>query len=419
LERINLRKVKKSGYIEDKGITEINTVPDQQKLDRYKDLEYYRDIFYQCGKCGTCRTAYHEVGWPRICPSGEFGKFEAYYLGGKNLLSWAVSSGKLNWTENLVNIFYQCSVCMACTQQCQIPEIHHYAGEWLMAMREEAVQKGLGPMPEQKRYTEHVIKEYNPYMEKHNERTNWISSNIKQDPNAKLAYFVGCTTSYREKSVALATAEILNFLGIEFRVLKDERCCGSPVYMTGQTEKAKEIAESNIKIFKEEGIKRIITSCAGCYRTLKETYPNKFGIEHGIEILHLPEFLLEKLNNGELKFSNNLNMKITYHDPCHIGRHMGIYEQPREVLKQIPGITLVEMDRNRHNAWCCGSGGGVRSAFKDLSSFAANERIKEAIETTASALVSCCPFCLNQFKTNIKNNEIQAFDLSELIKKAI
>ena len=414
-----MRRKNRSKYIEGKGITQIYTVPDQQKLDRYKDIEYYKDILYQCGKCGNCRTGFQENGWPRVCPSGEYGKFEAYYLSGKNLLSWAANTGKLNWTENLANIFYQCSVCMACIQQCQIPEIHHYAGEWLMAMREEAVQRGFGPMPEQERYTEHVLKEYNPYMEEHKERTNWINSNVKQDPNAKLAYFVGCTTSYREKDVAIATAEVLNSLGIKFRILKEEHCCGSPVYMTGQTEKAKKIAESNIRMFKEEGIEKIITSCAGCYRTLKETYPKKFGIEHGIEVLHLPEFLLERLNNGELKFSKEIDMKITYHDPCHIGRHMGIYEQPREVLKQIPGITLIEMDRNRENAWCCGSGGGVRSAFKDLSSFAANERIKEAIETTASALVSCCPFCLNQFKSNIKNNEIQALDLSELVKKAI
>ncbi|MFW9901245.1 MAG: (Fe-S)-binding protein, partial [Candidatus Thorarchaeota archaeon] len=278
---------------------------------------------------------------------------------------------------------------------------------------------GLGPMPEQKKYSEHVALEYNPYMEKHKDRTNWLPSNIKQSQDAKLAYFVGCTTSYREQSIAINTAEILNSLEVDFKILKDERCCGSPVYMTGQTEKAKEIAKANIDIFKSEGIEKIITSCAGCYRMLKDTYHMKFGLDHNIEILHLPEFIEDKLNNNEIKFNKSLNMKITYHDPCHIGRHMGIYDPPREVLKNIPGIELIEMPRNRQNAWCCGSGGGVRSAFKDLSSFAANERIEEAKETTAEALVSCCPFCLNQFKTNIKDDGIKTYDLSELINKAI
>jgi len=189
--------------------------------------------------------------------------------------------------------------------------------------------------------------------------------------------------------------------------------------MIGETEKAKQIAKANVDIFKNEGIEKIITSCAGCYRMLKETYPKKFELDHSIEILHLPEFILEKLNNNEVEFNNNLNMTITYHDPCHIGRHMGIYEPPREVLKNIPGINLIEMPRNKQNAWCCGSGGGVRSAFKDLSSFAAKERIEEAKETTAEAIVSCCPFCLNQFKANIKGDSIKTYDLSELINKAI
>ena len=329
---INMATEKKIKYLEGKGISQIISVPDQVKLERNKNLEYYKDIFYQCGKCGTCRTAYQEDCWPCVCPSGEFGKFEAYYLGGKNLLSWAVTSDQLKWTKNLAKIFYKCSLCLACTQQCQIPEIHHYAGEWLMAMREEAVRLGFGPMPEQIRYTEHVMKENNPYMENHEDRTKWLPSNIKQTPDANVAYFIGCTSSYREQSVAIATAEILNSMQVDFKILSGEICCGSPLYMTGQTEKAKKIAEKNINTYKDAGINKIITSCAGCYRMLKETYPNKFNLDHGIEILHLPEFLLDKLNSGELKFNKELNMKITYHDPCHIGRHVGIYKQPRDIL---------------------------------------------------------------------------------------
>ncbi|MFX1357245.1 MAG: (Fe-S)-binding protein [Promethearchaeota archaeon] len=408
----------KMKLLEGKGITEITTAANKKILERYKDFKYYRDIFYQCGKCGTCRTAYQEKFMSKVCPSGEFGKFEAYYLGGKNLLSWAVNTSKLKWTKNLIKIFYQCSLCLACTQQCQIPEIHHYAGEWLMAMREEAVKRDLGPMVEHKKYTEHVINNYNPYMEKHEDRLRWVPSHIKNSSDAKIAYFVGCTSSYREQNIAIATAEILNTLGIEFRIFKEEVCCGSPVYMTGQTEKALKIAEKNINTFKDAGIQKIITSCAGCFRMLKETYPNKFGLKHEFEVIHLPEYLLDKANNNELKFNKKLNMKVTYHDPCHLGRHMGIYEPPRELLKKIPGIELIEMVRNRYNAWCCGSGGGVRSAFKDLSEFAATERIKEAEETQAEAIVSACPFCANQFKSNIKDS-LQVFDIVELVKKAL
>ncbi|MFX1343780.1 MAG: (Fe-S)-binding protein [Promethearchaeota archaeon] len=406
-------------YLPGKGISKITLAHENQKLERHQDLAHYEETFFQCGKCGTCRTVYKDAFWSRVCPSGEFGKFEAYYLGGKNLLTWAISTDKLKWSEELAKIFYQCSVCMACVQQCQIPEIHTYAGEWLMAMREEAVKAGYGPMPEQAKYTDHIMTEKNPYMEKNENRLNWLPSHIKQSPNAKLAYFVGCTASYREQNIAIATAEILNELDIEFKILDKEGCCGSPVYMTGQTEKAVKLAKMNVESFNESGIEKIITSCAGCYRTLKDTYPNKFNLDHGIEIQHLPEFIRKESKNKENIFKNQVQMKITYHDPCHLGRHMGMYNAPRDVLQSIPGIELVEMTRNRHNAWCCGSGGGVRSAFKELSSFAAKERIEEAMETQAEAIVSSCPFCLNQFKSNIENNGIKTYDISELIRKAI
>ncbi|MFW9894580.1 MAG: (Fe-S)-binding protein [Candidatus Thorarchaeota archaeon] len=404
-------------YIPGTGISRVSLAQEDHKIERNKDLKHYEEIFFQCGKCGTCRTVYKDAYWSRVCPSGEFGKFEAYYLGGKNLLSWAVTTEKLNWSENIAEIFYKCSVCMACVQQCQIPEIHSYAGDWLMAMREEAVKQGYGPMPEQTRYTEHVMSEKNPYLEKDEDRLKWLPSHIKLSPDAKLAYFVGCTSSYREQPIAIATAEILNALNVDFKILGEEGCCGSPVYMTGQTEKAKKLAENNVAIFKDEGIQQIITSCAGCYRTWKDTYPNKYGLDHGIDVKHLPEYIRHKLKSGELSFSKELDMKVTYHDPCHIGRHMGIYKAPRDVIQGIPGIELIEMTRNRHNAWCCGSGGGVRSSFKDLSSFAANERIEEAKETKAEAIISCCPFCANQFKSNTA--DIQVMDLSELIRKAL
>lgn len=415
-ENIMMKKVR---YIKGLGIEKIASTQEDHVIDRHQGIEHYKDIIYQCGKCGTCRTVFQDVNWARVCPSGELGKFEAYYLGGKNLLIWGLTSGKLKWTDNLAKIFYKCSLCLACTQQCQIPELHTYAGEWLMAMREDAVQNGFGPMLEQKQYTQYIDDLHNPYGEQHENRRAWFPSEITQNTNSKLAYFVGCTASYRENDIAVSTVKILNALNIDFRILENESCCGSPVFMTGQTDKAKELAVSNVEMFKAEKIEKIITSCAGCYRALKEIYPKKFGLKHGIEIVHLPEFISIKLKNGSLKFNNDINMKVTYHDPCHIGRHMGLYKEPRTVLENISGLELVEMDRNMHNAWCCGSGGGVRSTFKDLSKFSARERIEEALETNATAIVSSCPFCLNQFKTNIKNEEISVYDISQLIEKAI
>ena len=410
---------KKVRYVKGMGIEKIASTQENHVINRHQELKHYRDILYQCGKCGTCRTVFQDVDWARVCPSGELGKFEAYYLGGKNLLTWGLTSGKLKWTENLAKIFYKCSLCLACTQQCQIPELHTYAGEWLMAMREDAVRNGFGPMPEQQQYTKYIDQLHNPYGELHENRRNWLPKDIKPSNNSDLAYFVGCTASYREQNIAISTVNILKSLDVDFQLLEQESCCGSPVYMTGQLAKAKEIAESNIMMFNDRGIKKIITSCAGCYRALKDIYPNKFNLKHKIDIIHLPEYISQRLKNNSLAFNKEVKMKVTYHDPCHIGRHMGMYKEPRMVLENIPGLELVEMDRNMHNAWCCGSGGGVRSAFKDLSEFAARERIAEAKATSASAIVSSCPFCLNQFRTNIIDSEIDAYDISQLIEKAL
>ena len=126
-----MAKKKRVQYIKGKGISKLRMAYEINDLKSNQKLEHYKDVFYQCGKCGTCRTVFQDVDWSRVCPSGEFGKFESFYLGGKNLLTWAVTTDKLKWTDDLAKIFYQCSVCLACVQQCQIPERHHFAGDWL------------------------------------------------------------------------------------------------------------------------------------------------------------------------------------------------------------------------------------------------------------------------------------------------
>jgi len=144
-------------------------------------------------------------------------------------------------------------------------------------------------------------------------------------------------------------------------------------------------------------------------------------LDYDFEIIHFPVFLLDLLNKGELKLEKIIKQIVTYHDPCHIGRHMGIYDPPRELLEKLPGIKLVEMDRIRENAWCCGSGGGVKSSFSDLAMFAAKERCDEAMKTGAQALVSTCPFCWRNLNDAIEENNLnlKMYDLVELVWESI
>ncbi|NVM56054.1 MAG: disulfide reductase, partial [Candidatus Helarchaeota archaeon] len=241
-------------------------------------------------------------------------------------------------------------------------------------------------------------------------------------------YFVGCTSSYREQELAKATVKLLNKADIPFQLVGvDEYCCGSPLLRTGLREKASELAKHNMEAIKEKGIKKLIFSCAGCYRTFKEDYPKIVG-EIPFELAHVTQFLAKQLKAGKLKITKKLDKVVTYHDPCHMGRHIilrknkvGVFNEPRKLLEAIPGITLREMVRTRENAWCCGAGGGVKAAFKDLALETAVDRIEEAVTTGADILVSACPFCRRNLMDAIKskNASIEFKDVVELLEAAI
>jgi len=182
-------------------------------------------------------------------------------------------------------------------------------------------------------------------------------------------------------------------------------------------------AEHFMETFNSLGVSRVVTSCSDGFSTFKKLYP-KVDIPMKFEVLHMVEYLDRSIKDKKLKFTKKMPMKVTYHDPCHLGRHLGddgIYEPPRDVLKNVPGIELVEMERNRENAWCCGAGAGVSQANPDLSLWTANERLKEAKATGATALVTSCPWCERNFKDAAKEygEDIEIYDIAEIAQKAL
>ncbi len=377
------------------------------------DLKDLKDWLYRCPKCNSCKYLYKDYN--KSCPSGEKFRWETYWGSGRVWMAYALKNGELEWSDSIIKAIFACPTCGNCAEQCE-QEIKDHLIDIFEALRAEAVKSGYGPMPEQKMYAQFAAEKHNPYNEKHEERTSWMPNPITMKDNAEILYFVGCTSSYREKEIANATLEILKKLNLDFTVSKDEWCCGSPLLRTGQIEDVKNLIEHNIELFKKMGIKKIITSCAGCFRTLNKDYTDLKDL--GIEIQHISDFLLEKLKDADLK---EMGVKVTYHDPCHIGRHSGIFDTPRDLIKSIPGVDLVEMKRIRENAWCCGAGGGVKSAFKDWAVEIAIERIKEAEETGASILLSSCPFCHRNLNDAIKKSgsKMKMIDIVELLQEQI
>ena len=215
-----------------------------------------------------------------------------------------------------------------------------------------------------------------------------------------MLYFRGCTARQKQTNIAKATERLLNIAGVDFHTLDDEKCCGSVLLRTGFIDEATEQIEKNTGILKGE---KIITSCAGCYKTLKDDY-------EGLDVVHISQLLDQLIKEGKLNLSKK-DLDVTYHDSCHLGRHSNVFDEPRDVIKSV--ANLVEMENIRENSLCCGAGGGVKSAYPDIASQMALSRIAQAKQTGCKTLITPCPFC----KLNLENDDFEVLDLTEFLVK--
>jgi Fe-S oxidoreductase len=277
-------------------------------------------------------------------------------------------------------------------------------------LRSMAVDK-LGPLPAHRALAESIVRKHNPYDAVHHNRQ--IAEQLHLPDKADTVLFMGCTANYRETSVRDATISVLRKAGINFTIT-DEYCCGSPLLRTGQRTLAQQVAEHNLQAFERAGAERVITSCAGCYRTLSKDY-NRLGLDLGIEVLHSAQLVNELIAEKKLKPTiHGATSRVTYHDPCHLGRHMGVYEEPRQILTALL-VEFVEMQPNRKNAWCCGAGGGVKSSYPDLAKSTATLRLEQARAVNADLLVSACPFCKRNLADANIGHVSKVSDIVELV----
>ena len=215
-----------------------------------------------------------------------------------------------------------------------------------------------------------------------------------------MLYFRGCTAREKQTNIQKATETLLKLANVDYHILEDEKCCGSVLLRTGFIDEALAQIEKNTEVFKDE---LILTSCAGCYKTLKEDYQN-------LNVIHISQLLNQLIKDGKLNLKEN-DLNVTYHDSCHLGRHCEVFDEPRDVISSISN--LVEMENIRENSLCCGAGGGVKSAYPEIASQMANSRIEQAKETGCSTLITPCPFC----KLNLENDDMEVLDLTEFLVK--
>ena len=215
-----------------------------------------------------------------------------------------------------------------------------------------------------------------------------------------MLYFRGCTAREKETGIEKATRKLLDLAGVDYHILDDEACCGSVLLRTGFESEAKRQMAKNTEVLKGE---KIITSCAGCYKTLSQDY-------EGLDVIHISQLLDELIKDGKLNFDKT-DLNVTYHDSCHLGRHMEVFDEPRDIIKSI--ANLVEMENIREESLCCGAGGGVKSAYPEIAGEMAKARLNQVKDTNCKTLVTPCPFC----KLNLKNDDVEVLDITEFLVK--
>ncbi|TXT54813.1 MAG: CoB--CoM heterodisulfide reductase iron-sulfur subunit D [Candidatus Thorarchaeota archaeon] len=405
-------------------------------LEEKQSREGLLDAALSCVHCGLC---YHTLPslteserFSDTCPAGLYFGFDAYYSPGRNELARAILRGEypLKESKAIEEIIFSCTTCGACEATCRyvndtnVLPVHVTEG-----IRALLVEQGVGPLPSQKKFAESVKKVDNPYGES-SERNMWIEDQSRRDKlESDVFYFVGCTTGYRYQDIAKATTTVLETTDTDYSVSSKEICCGSPLIRTGQLEDVERLVRENVKVIQESGAKTVIFSCAGCYRTVVKDWPRILGEDLPFETIHVTQFMAEKMDSGELELNEPMDMKIAYHDPCHLGRHMfpnAVYDEPRKVIDSIPGAKRITLDREMDATLCCGSGGGVKAGLPEYAEYIAKLRVSEARNKGADTFVTACPFCVRGLEDGAKkeasesgDKPLEVIELTELVRRAI
>lgn len=374
--------------------------------------EIGKDAFV-CAQCGSCRgscTVFDARPWESNSPRGK------WYLLAEYL------KGNIELDEKAADSLFYCTTCKKCDAKCQtdIPIAHHWINiRGVLGKKFE--NTGLAAV------RENVLKSGN-FWGLPDEAREWITDEVKSDiktlPKGPIGYWPGCWASIVSKNMPQNISRIMTAAGLEFVNLGEEKeaCCGLYLALGGYTEDFAKTAAKNIENMKNRGVKTLVISCPGCYATFTEHYPHvaeMLGLDWDIETKHITVLLDELVREGKLKFEKPLDRKVTYHDSCHVGRWFDTYDQPRNVLKAIPGLELEEMEHSRENSLCC----GLVAAFSDMGTVAhcAETRLKEALATGADCVVTNCAGCASQlnFASNLAQAPIRQKDITDLLVEAL
>jgi len=366
-------------------------------------IEAGGDALKSCYQCGLCTAT---------CPWNLVRNF---------LIRKLIHESQIGLLELDSDDVWLCATCGMCVERCprgvEIIDI-------FTAMRRIGTQWGVIPKA-LKGAIGSLRTLGNPWGEDKEKRADWAKDcGVKTfKPGTELLYYPCCTPAYdrRARRIALATVGILQKAGVDFGILgPEENCCGESVRKVGEEDLFQSLAHANIAAFKRHDVKKILVSSPHCYHTFKNEYPALGG---NFEVVHITQLLAEFIEQGRIKPTQSLKKRITYHDPCYLGRHNKIYEEPRRVLNSIPGLEFIELPDSREDSLCCGGGGGriwmetkKEERFSDI-------RIQQALDIGAEVLAICCPYCMLNFDDSLltmqKEDVLEIKDISEIVNEVI
>ncbi len=377
------------------------------------------DACTRCGECLKYCPVYAQKSEEEIDPRGKIQAFKSFIRNQYGL--WARVFGPRRLDEEKLKKFsemvYRCTLCGVCSVGC--PVSIDARNLWV-ALRETLVE--MGHSPKALNQVKSSLLEVHNILGKENiERTSWIESmgeaaeRAYHKDKARVAFFVGCVASFfpMVQKIPKALVEILNRTGVDFTLLGGEEwCCGFPLIGAGMKRETEPLIRHNLEKMKEKAVERIVFACPSCYHTWLEDYKTD------LEIFHSTRFIKKLINEGKITFKEN-KMKVTYHDPCDLGRVSGIYDAPREVLRSIPGVELVEMDNHREHCKCCGGGGNLEMVDPDLSAALAQDKVTQIQATGSDTVITSCQQCVRTIMTTARRKKIpiKALDITEFVLK--
>lgn len=381
----------------------------------------YEEIVHRCFRCGYCKFTGDYTDFN--CPSYRKFGFETYSPGGRMWLIKAWLNDEIKNSDRFQEILFSCATCANCVEHCVFTFSEDLVNIFIAA-REDIVNKGIIPPPVRD-YLKNINISGNPYKEPASERGKWAEGTSIENYNGQdYLFYVGCVGSYdeRAKKITRAVGSVLVKAGVSIGILGNKELCdGNEVRALGEAGLFQFLSEQNTSLFKELGVKKIITLDPHAFNAFKNNYP---GFGGGFEIYHYTQILAPFVQSKKIPL-NEYKARITYHDPCYLGRHNKEYEAPRKILGAVPGVELIEMDQKGENALCCGGGGG--NFFTDILAGGEDSpnrtRVRQALNTGAEIIAVACPQCAKMLddalKTEQLENKLEVLDVAEILARAL